>query len=237
MPPVAPKISNLIVAPYRSRPAPSTRPLVYACQPRLALWFTRVNEQPRKRAGVRKAPPGAVRERILAAAWEMVRAGRLSDLTMAAVARAAGVSRQTVYVGFGTRAGLLVQMVRERDAANPAASASPRRSQPGIPSRRWWRSRESSPAGGARSTPSRRRCTPRQSPTKQPGPPAGTAWRTCTSSAARSSDAWQRPAYSHPAGSPPSQATGSQPSSTRSAGCSLSRTPAGHRSSTRSARP
>ena len=49
----------------------------------------------------------------------MVQAGQLSDLTMAAVAHAAGVSRQTVYVQFGTRAGLLVQMVRERDAANP----------------------------------------------------------------------------------------------------------------------
>ena len=49
----------------------------------------------------------------------MVQAGRLGDLTMAAVAQAAGVSRQTVYVQFGTRAGLLVQMVRERDASNP----------------------------------------------------------------------------------------------------------------------
>lgn len=49
----------------------------------------------------------------------MIEAGRLGDLTMAAVATAAGVSRQTVYVQFGTRAGLLVQMVRERDAVNP----------------------------------------------------------------------------------------------------------------------
>ena len=49
----------------------------------------------------------------------MVQAGRLSDLTMAAVGQAAGVSRQTVYVQFGSRAGLLVQMVRERDASNP----------------------------------------------------------------------------------------------------------------------
>ena len=49
----------------------------------------------------------------------MVEAGRIGDLTMAAVGKAAGVSRQTVYVQFGTRAGLLVQMVRERDATNP----------------------------------------------------------------------------------------------------------------------
>jgi AcrR family transcriptional regulator len=61
----------------------------------------------------------AVRARILSEAWAMIEAGRLGDLTMAAVGRAAGVSRQTVYVQFGSRAGLLVQMVRERDAANP----------------------------------------------------------------------------------------------------------------------
>jgi AcrR family transcriptional regulator len=60
-----------------------------------------------------------VRERILASAWEMVEGGRLGDLTMGAVAQAACVSRQTVYVQFGGRAGLLVQMVRERDASNP----------------------------------------------------------------------------------------------------------------------
>lgn len=76
-------------------------------------------------------PQSAVRVRILRAAWAMIEAGRLDELTMAAVATAAGVSRQTVYVQFGTRAGLLVQMVRERDEANPrrervaAAIASP----------------------------------------------------------------------------------------------------------------
>lgn len=57
--------------------------------------------------------------RILRAAWAMIEAGRIGDLTMAAVGAAAGVSRQTVYVQFGTRAGLLVAMVRERDASNP----------------------------------------------------------------------------------------------------------------------
>jgi AcrR family transcriptional regulator len=61
------------------------------------------------------------RERILREAWETIEAGRLGDLTMAGVAAAAGVSRQTAYVQFGTRAGLLTQMVRERDAANPRA--------------------------------------------------------------------------------------------------------------------
>ena len=61
----------------------------------------------------------AVRTRILREAWAMIEAGRIGDLTMAAVGKAAGVSRQTVYVQFGTRAGLLVEMVRERDATNP----------------------------------------------------------------------------------------------------------------------
>jgi AcrR family transcriptional regulator len=61
----------------------------------------------------------AARARILREAWAMIEAGRIDALTMAAVAKAAGVSRQTVYVQFGTRAGLLVQMVRERDATNP----------------------------------------------------------------------------------------------------------------------
>jgi AcrR family transcriptional regulator len=60
-----------------------------------------------------------VRTRILREAWKMIEAGRIGDLTMAAVGNAAGVSRQTVYVQFGSRAGLLVEMVRERDATNP----------------------------------------------------------------------------------------------------------------------
>lgn len=78
-----------------------------------------------------KPVESAVRSRILSEAWAMIEAGRVDDLTMAAVAAAAGVSRQTVYVQFGTRAGLLVQMVRQRDEANPrgqqvaAAIASP----------------------------------------------------------------------------------------------------------------
>lgn len=78
-----------------------------------------------------KPAESAVRSRILGEAWAMIEAGRIDDLTMAAVASAAGVSRQTVYVQFGTRAGLLVEMVRQRDEANPrgrqvaAALASP----------------------------------------------------------------------------------------------------------------
>jgi AcrR family transcriptional regulator len=60
-----------------------------------------------------------VRRRILREAWAMIEAGRIAALTMASVGRAAGVSRQTVYVQFGSRAGLLVEMVRERDTNSP----------------------------------------------------------------------------------------------------------------------
>ena len=87
--------------------------------------------QPANKPISTKGAESAVRARILKEAWAMIEAGRLGDLTMAAVATAAGVSRQTVYVQFGSRAGLLVQMVRERDEANPrrervaAAIASP----------------------------------------------------------------------------------------------------------------
>src|ERR687892_2225965 len=70
---------------------------------------------------VTKRTGSAVRGRILREAWAMIEAGRLDDLTMGALAKAAGVSRQTVYVQFGSRAGLLVQMVRERDEGNPRA--------------------------------------------------------------------------------------------------------------------
>ena len=59
------------------------------------------------------------RVRVLRAAWAMIEADGLPGVTMAKVAAAAGVSRQTVYVQFGTRAGLLTEMVRERDAVNP----------------------------------------------------------------------------------------------------------------------
>jgi AcrR family transcriptional regulator len=87
--------------------------------------------EPAKQPDSTKRSESAARARILKETWALIEAGRLADLTMGAVARAAGVSRQTVYVQFGSRTGLLVQMVRERDEANPrrervaAAIASP----------------------------------------------------------------------------------------------------------------
>jgi AcrR family transcriptional regulator len=56
------------------------------------------------------------RTRILDAAWALVRAqGTTGAVTMAAVAEAAGVSRQLVYIRFTSRAGLLTAMARDHD--------------------------------------------------------------------------------------------------------------------------
>ena len=52
---------------------------------------------------------------ILDAAWELFTSGR-ADPGMAEIARAAGVSRQSVYLAFGARAGLLVAMARRADS-------------------------------------------------------------------------------------------------------------------------
>lgn len=57
----------------------------------------------------------ATRTAILNATWSlMAEKGRL-DVGQAEIAEAAGVSRQTVYLAFGDRAGLLMAMARNRD--------------------------------------------------------------------------------------------------------------------------
>ena len=58
------------------------------------------------------------RTRILEAAWNMIVQRGLSDSSMAAIAKTAGVSRQTVYLHFGSRAGLLVAMARHHDSTS-----------------------------------------------------------------------------------------------------------------------
>jgi AcrR family transcriptional regulator len=55
----------------------------------------------------RQAATDATRERILAAAHELLAAEKFSDFTMEAVARNADVSRLTVYYQFNSKAGLL----------------------------------------------------------------------------------------------------------------------------------
>jgi AcrR family transcriptional regulator len=57
----------------------------------------------------------STRERILTAALHLLTAGDARHVTMATVARASGVSRQSVYLNFGDRAGLLVALVRYMD--------------------------------------------------------------------------------------------------------------------------
>jgi AcrR family transcriptional regulator len=64
----------------------------------------------------RTATRDATRARILDTAWTLVRERGVNAVTLAEIARAAGVSRQLVYVHFDNRAGLLVAMARHHDA-------------------------------------------------------------------------------------------------------------------------
>ena len=64
----------------------------------------------------RTATRDATRARILDTAWTLVRERGVNAVTLAEIARAAGVSRQLVYVHFDNRAGLLVAMARRHDA-------------------------------------------------------------------------------------------------------------------------
>lgn len=56
----------------------------------------------------------ATHETILEAAWSLMKEDA-PGATMASIARAAGVSRQAVYLHFESRAGLLLALVRWRD--------------------------------------------------------------------------------------------------------------------------
>jgi AcrR family transcriptional regulator len=55
------------------------------------------------------------RAAILDAAWSLMAEKRRVDVSQAEIAAAAGVSRQTIFVAFGNRAGLLTAMVRNKD--------------------------------------------------------------------------------------------------------------------------
>lgn len=52
---------------------------------------------------------------ILNAAWKLMAETRSLDVSQSKIAEAAGVSRQTVYLAFGSRAGLLTEMARNMD--------------------------------------------------------------------------------------------------------------------------
>lgn len=51
---------------------------------------------------------------ILDAAWDLISESG-ADVSIAEIARSAGISRQSVYLHFGTRGGLLVALVRRAD--------------------------------------------------------------------------------------------------------------------------
>lgn len=53
---------------------------------------------------------------ILRAAWSLIAKKKRLDVSQAEIAATAGVSRQTVYLAFGDRAGLLTAMTHQKDA-------------------------------------------------------------------------------------------------------------------------
>jgi AcrR family transcriptional regulator len=67
------------------------------------------------RVAQQPAAPESTRARVLRIAWEMIDRQRSASITLVDVAREAGVSRQTVYLLFGNRAGLLLAMVDDVD--------------------------------------------------------------------------------------------------------------------------
>ncbi len=60
-----------------------------------------------------------VRNRILEAAWRLIEERQDASVSLADIAKEAGLSRQTLYVNFGNRVGLLLAMVEHRDATSP----------------------------------------------------------------------------------------------------------------------
>lgn len=66
---------------------------------------------------MKKQPiPEKTRAAILKATWSLIAKRRRLDVSQSDIAEEAGVTRQTIYVAFGTRTGLLTAMVRNMDA-------------------------------------------------------------------------------------------------------------------------
>ena len=65
-----------------------------------------------------EVPDPATRERLLDAAWQEADDHGIDHLTLAAVGARAGVSRQAVYLHFGNRATLLVEMTARYDGTS-----------------------------------------------------------------------------------------------------------------------
>jgi AcrR family transcriptional regulator len=64
------------------------------------------------------APPSGTRERVLHAALALIGARGNANLSLVELAAETGLSRQTLYLLFGTRAGLLMALVDEVDASS-----------------------------------------------------------------------------------------------------------------------
>lgn len=65
---------------------------------------------------------GETRDAVLDAAWALMAENGSADIGMAAIAARAGVSRQTLHLAFGGRAGLLQAMLRRKDRKSPEAA-------------------------------------------------------------------------------------------------------------------
>lgn len=57
----------------------------------------------------------ATRTAVLDATWSLMADKKRPDVSLSEVAAVAGVSRQTIYIAFGDRAGLLMAMVQHKD--------------------------------------------------------------------------------------------------------------------------
>lgn len=92
-----------------------------------------MKRRPRSAAG--HTPPAAApghtdtRERVLAVAHEMIRERGNAALSLVEVASRAGLSRQTLYLLFGSRAGLLLALVDQLDSRNAGPDALARARQ------------------------------------------------------------------------------------------------------------
>lgn len=84
---------------------------------------------------MKKAISQETQSAILEAAWDLIAAKGRVDVSQAEIAAAAGVSRQSIFLAFGNRTGLLTAMARHKDARSPTlarlmAVATERRADP-----------------------------------------------------------------------------------------------------------
>lgn len=76
----------------------------------------------KSRPAATAAAPSDTRHRVLQLAWDRIAAHHDMAISLVDLAREAGVSRQTLYLLFGSRAGLLLAMVEYFDAQSGVLS-------------------------------------------------------------------------------------------------------------------